>query len=250
MLDFNHRPSFAERLSDLIDQALYEEHQARPARDYLGASRLGEHCSRKLQYEYTKTPKDERCSGHTLRIFAAGHVFEDLAIRWLRLAGFELVTQKRDGHQFGFSVAGGRIRGHVDGIIKNAPADLGLTFPMLWECKSLNAKSWKETVKKGVSTSRPGYAAQMATYQAYMEDSLSGISQNPALFTAINKDTAELHFELVPFHAGLAQQVSDRAVTILKASEADERLPRITSDPEHFACRVCAYRNRCWEGPA
>ena len=42
---------------------------------------------------------------------------EDLAIRWLRLAGFDLYTRKQDGEQFGFSVAGGRIQGHVDGVI-------------------------------------------------------------------------------------------------------------------------------------
>ena len=89
-------------------------------------------------------------------------------------------------------------------IINGAPEALGLTFPMLWECKSLNAKSWKDTVKRGVAKSKPVYAAQMATYQAYMEASVPGISKNPALFTAINKDTAELHFELVPFDVGLA----------------------------------------------
>ena len=131
MLDFNHRPSFTERVSELIDQALCAEYKAQPERDYLGASRLGENCSRKLQYEYTNTPKDEGFSGQTLRIFAAGHVFEELAIRWLRLAGFELFTEKPNGYQFGFSVADGRIRGHVDGIIKaprrfewNSPGNL------------------------------------------------------------------------------------------------------------------------------
>ncbi len=250
MLDFNSRPSFTERVSELIDQALCAEHKTQPERDYLGASRLGENCSRKLQYEYTNTPKDEGFSGQTLRIFAAGHVFEELAIRWLRLAGFELFTEKPNGYQFGFSVADGRIRGHVDGIINGAPEALGLTFPMLWECKSLNAKSWKDTVKRGVAKSKPVYAAQMATYQAYMEGSVLGISKNPALFTAINKDTAELYFELVPFDASLAQKVSDRAVTILKAADSGELLPRHTADPEHFECRFCAYRNRCWEVPA
>ncbi|WP_212111476.1 hypothetical protein [Bartonella queenslandensis] len=250
MLDFNHRPNFTERVSELIDQALCAEHKALSERDYLGASRLGENCSRKLQYQYTNAPKDEDFSGRTLRIFAAGHLFEDLAIRWLRLASFAFFTEKSRGGQFGFSVADGRIHDHVDGIINGAPEALGLTFPMLWECKSLNAKSWKDTVKRSVVKSKPVYAAQMATYQTYMEGSVPNISKNPALFTAINKDTAELHFELVPFDASLAQNFSDRAVTILKATEADELLPRHTTDHEHFECRVCAYRNRCWEVPA
>lgn len=255
MLDFNHRPTFAEQLNGLIDQALQVDRQSNPEREYLGASRLGVACARALQFEYAKAPKDPdaELTGKNLRIFEAGHVFEELAIRWLRLAGLELFTTKGNrpgGEQFGFSVAGGRIRGHVDGIIMSAPPVLGLAFPMLWECKSLNAKSWKDTVNRGVAISKPVYAAQIATYQAYMEPSVPGISKNPALFTAINKDTAELHQELVPFNPALAQEASDRAVRVLQATDAHELLPRISTDPEHFECRFCPWRERCWRLPA
>ena len=250
MLDFNHRPTFAEKLNELIDAALVAEQKSKPERDYMGASRLGVSCQRALQYEFTHTPKDEDFKGQTLRIFAAGHAFEDMAIHWLRAAGLELFTRKQNGDAFGFSVAGGRIRGHVDGIISGAPAELGLTFPMLWECKSMNTKSWKETVKHGVAKSKPVYAAQIAIYQAYMEGSVAGICRNPALFTAVNKDTAEIYHELVPFDAATAQAASDRAVMILRATETGEVMPRITLDPEYYECRFCSYRQRCWEGNA
>ena len=246
MLDFNHRPTFAERLNQHIDEALQRERANQNEREYLGASRLGVACDRALQFEFLHTPRDDVFSGQVLRIFAAGHVFEDLAVGWLRLTGVELFTKRRDGQPFGFSVANGRIRGHVDGIINNAPVDLGLSFPMLWECKSLNAKSWKDTVKKGLADSKPVYAAQVAIYQAYMEASVPGISKNPALLTAINKDTAEIYHELVPFDVTRAQKASDRAVRILKASDHQEILARFTSDPEHFECRFCPYRKTCW----
>ena len=98
---------------------------------------------------------------------------------WLRGAGFDLYTRKGnrpDGGQFGFSVAGGRIRGHVDGIIAAAPAPLGIGVPALWECKTMNAKNWRACVKDGVAVSKPVYAAQIAIYQAYMESSVPGIS--------------------------------------------------------------------------
>jgi hypothetical protein len=250
MLDFNHRPTVAETLNERIDTALVEEQRKKPEREYLGASRLGASCSRALQYEFTRTPKDEDFSGKLLRIFAAGHLFEDMAIGWLRAAGLELFTRRQNGDPFGFSVADGRIRGHVDGIINGGPEELELTFPMLWECKSMNAKSWKETVKHGVAKSKPVYAAQIAIYQAYMEGTVAGISNNPALFTAINKDTSEIYHELVPFDAALAQTTSDRAVFILRATDAGEIMPRITADPEYFECRFCSYRTRCWEKEA
>ncbi len=251
MLDFNHRPGIAERINGAIDAALEAERAATPVRDYLGASRLGQPCERALQFEFTHAPKDEgqEFSGQTLRIFTIGHALEDLAIKWLRAAGLDLVTRKRDGGQFGFSVASGRIRGHVDGIVMGAPAAIGLRTPALWECKTMNAKNWRETVAKGVTVAKPVYAAQIALYQAYMEASVPGISANPALFTAINKNTAELHHELVPFDADLAQRMSDRAVRILRAIDAGDLLPRIATSRDFFECRFCPWAERCWGLP-
>ena len=254
MLDYNHRPGIAERVNAAIDAALIAEREATPPRTYLGASRLGHACERALQFEFAGAPKDEGAdfAGQTLRIFEIGHQLEDLAIRWLRAAGIDLYTRKGnrpDGEQFGFSVAGGRIRGHVDGIVAAAPAPLGLGVPALWECKTMNAKNWRACVKDGVAVAKPVYAAQIALYQAYMEGTVSGISANPALFTAINKDTAELHHELVPFDAGLAQRMSDRGVRILQATDAGELLPRIATNRDFFECRFCPWAARCWGLP-
>jgi hypothetical protein len=137
----------ADRINTLVDAALIAEREVTPPRTYLGASRLGHACERALQFEFAGAPKDDGADfgGQTLRIFEIGHQLEDLAIRWLRAAGIDLYTRKGnrpDGDQFGFSVAGGRIRGHVDGIIADAPAALGLRTPALWECKTMNAKNW------------------------------------------------------------------------------------------------------------
>ena len=251
MLDYNRTRSFSDVLTGIVDAALVIENSSRPRREYLGGSRVGHACERALQFEFAGAPKDDGADfpGRTLRIFAIGHVLEDLAIQWLRAAGIDLYTRKGnnpDGEQFGFSVAGGRIRGHVDGIIAGGPDALKLGVPALWECKTMNAKNWRETVKNGVAVAKPIYAAQIALYQAYMDAAVLGLASNPALFTAINKDTAELHHELVPFNAELAQRMSDRAVRILRATDAGELLPRIARQRDHFECRMCAYANRCW----
>ena len=253
-LDYNHRPDFAEMLNDAVDAAVVRDNATRPRREYLGGSRVGHACERALQFEFAGAPKDEGADfpGRTLRIFAIGHALEDLAIRWLRSAGVDLYTRKgndQDGEQFGFAVAGGRIRGHVDGIVAAVPEALKLGVPALWECKTMNAKNWRACVKDGVAISKPVYAAQIALYQAYMDAAVPGLASNPALFTAINKDTAELHHELVPFNAELAQRMSDRAVRVLSATDAGELLPRIARDRDHFECRMCAYANRCWSQP-
>jgi hypothetical protein len=248
MIDLNHQPRFHEKVTALVDAALQAESSAREKRRYLGASRLGVSCERALQFEYADAPVDPGAefAGRTLRIFDVGHALEELAIRWLRLAGIDLHTRRKDGGQFGFSVANGRIQGHVDGVIADAPADLGLTFPTLWELKTMNDRNWKACVKSGVAVSKPVYAAQVAIYQAYMEPAIPGISDNPALFTAINKDTQELWFELVPFDGGLAQRMSDRAVRVIQATEAGELLARIATDSSYYECKYCSWATRCW----
>jgi hypothetical protein len=255
MLDLNSRSQTSEHVNAAIDAALVAGNVASPPRTYLGGSRLGHVCERALQFEFVKAPKDEGADfdGRLLRIFGIGHALEDVAVAWLRGAGFELFTRRGGGdhgEQFGFSVAGGRIRGHVDGVFAGGPAIPGMAFPALWECKTMNAKSWRETSSKGVASSKPVYAAQIAVYQAYMDAAVPGVADNPALFTAINKDTAELHHELVPFNADLAQRMSDRGVRILAATDAGELLPRIAAQADHFECRFCPWAKRCWALPA
>ncbi len=226
-------------ITDQVDALLTRLDEEEPEREYLGGSRLGASCERMLQYEYGKYPKDpgRTFSGELLRSFAVGHVFEDLMIQWLRQIGFTILTEKPGGGQFGFSTAGGRIKGHVDGVIIEAPIESGVLCPALFENKALNNRTWGDISRRGVSVSKPVYAGQIATYQAYLEPQFPGLSSNPALFCAINKNTSRLHLELVPFDAGLAQRMSDRGARILKATDCGERLPRIGRDENYFECR-------------
>ena len=125
-----------------------------------------------------------------------------------------------------------------------------MAYPALWENKALGLSSWKEVVKRGVILAKPVYAAQIALYQAYLD------LPNPALFTALNRDTWELHCELVPFDARVAQTMSDKAVQVVQASEAEELLPRAAADRSSAVCRggwtggewhaPCSWQDRCW----
>jgi len=250
MLDLNHGsqdtyglpPAFsvADRINALIDSALVERNARQTPRTYLGGSRVGEPCARKLVYEVTQAEIDagKGFEGRTLRIFDVGHQFETLSIRWLRAAGFDLRTHRHDGGQFGFATADGRIRGHIDGVIVGGP-DIGIGWPALWEHKALNARSWGDLARHGVQRSKPVYYAQLQVYMAYME-------LETALFTALNKDTQALHHEIVPLDVRAAQDLSDKAVGVLRAAESGELPPRIASNPDFYLCRWCAYATRCW----
>lgn len=234
-------PPIGERIDALVNDALLAERDNAPPRDYLGASRIGEPCARRLCHELMDVPADEGAAlpGRMLRIFEAGHRFEEMTIRWLRLAGFDLRTHNRKGEQFGFSVAGGRFRGHIDGVIGAGP-DIGMPWPALWEHKAVNAKSWTDIVKQGVRAAKPLYFAQVQVYMAYMEVGVT-------LFTALNKDNQALWHEAIWFDGGEAQALSDKAVDILRAVDAGELPPRIAAASDFYLCRSCPYARRCWE---
>lgn len=252
IVDLNHSSGFvygrisdgigiSDRVNALIDEALVARNRRQRPRDYLGGSRIGEPCARKLVYEVTHTAKDEGrdFDGAILRIFDAGHQFETLSIRWLRGAGFDLRTERADGGQFGFEAAGGKLRGHIDGVIVAGP-DVDLRWPVLWEHKALNAKSWNDLVKRGLRVSKPVYFAQVQLYMGYLE-------METALVTALNKDTEALHHEMVAFDPSSAQALSDKAVDVLRAAAAGEFPPRIAAARDFYLCRMCAYAGRCWE---
>jgi hypothetical protein len=244
MMDFNSSSSLSGQITALVDAGMQQVRARQSERQYLGASRLGAACERALQFEYAKALVDQgrEIPGRMLRIFERGHVMEDCMVDWLRAAGFDLRTRRADGEQFGFSAADGRLQGHIDGVIVGGP-DLGFgsAYPALWECKCLGNKSWRELEKNGLAVAKPVYAAQVATYQAYLE-----LHEHAALFTAINADTMEIYAELVPFDAALAQRRSDRAVKVITATEAGELLRRGFHDSTHFECRMCAWQDRCW----
>ena len=232
----------AESIKEAVDKAIVSNETKRERRKYIGASSIGDECQRKIQYRYLNYAIDpeKAFTARTLRIFQFGHEIEDYAAKWLRDAGFDLRTEDKDGKQFGFSIADGEIKGHIDGVVCAGP--VAMDYPSLWECKSANDSKFKGFVRHGVAKANPVYATQIALYQTYME-----LDENPALFTVVNKNTSEVYYELVPYDHNLAQKASDRAVNILTASKAGDILPRIAQSKDFFLCKFCEFRQTCWK---
>ncbi len=116
-----------------------------------------------------------------------------------------------------------------------------MQYPALWENKCLGSKYWKQLEKERLKKFSPVYYGQVQIYMAYFD-----LADIPALFTAVNADTEEIYTEFVPFDAETAQKVSDNAVTVIRACEAGEILPRLTDDPTFFKCRWCDWHDRCF----
>jgi hypothetical protein len=224
--------SLSERVNACIDRALVAARNAERHRTHIGASMLADPCARRVAYAWRGDP-GAPLEGRALRIFETGHAIERLLTSWLERAGFDLrTTDPATGEQYAF--ADGPIEGHADGIIVNGP-NVGFGYPVLWECKGLNDRSWQDTVKNGVRVSKPIYYGQCCLYMAYFDI-------RACLFTAVNKNDQSIYHELIPLDLAEAQRLVDRAVGIVRGSLP----PRISLAPTRI-CAFCQFNAQCWE---
>lgn len=250
LLDFNkhqHREQRAtDAINDLVNEALQKKRNLQERRPYVGASSVGGSCERAIQFEYAGAPREKDIAPETLRKFDFGHMGEELARAWFGDAGF-LLTQRsqRTGQLYRFEQLDGRFKGHPDGVFIGGPDIPGVGYPCLWETKSVGAKTYREIEKQGLKKARPGYYAQVAIYQAYLD-----LAEHPAIFTVTNLDSGEQLHLLIPFDAEEAQRMTDRAVRIVQSTDAGELLPRPFKDKTHFECRWCSFAERCWSQPS
>lgn len=249
-LDFNStktkRAAFSAGLAAALEAELARKQGLQGRRAYLGASAIGGECERAMQFELAGAPREREHKPETLRKFAFGHLSEEWARQEFLDAGFRLTQINQKTHlAFAFSQLDGQFKGHPDGVFIGGPEVEGLSYPALWEHKGVGSKTYRAVERDGLKKAKPGYYAQVAIYQGYL-----GLYQNDAVFTVTNLDTGEQLHELIPFDAEEAQRMTDRAVRIIQATNAEELLPRPFAEPTHYVCKgMCDFPARCWALP-
>lgn len=251
-----HR-TISDAVNEALDRAMLARQAKAPKRHYLGASILGHECGRRLCYEYAGTERDETLTAKQIRIFDTGHALEDAVIdifrdddpiygqmteRWMKEAGFVIETRDSRGEQFGFSALDGKLQGHIDGAIIEVPWEIANKFPPMpggLEIKGLGLKWWNKAKKHGVKVGFPQYYSQVQTYMGYLD--LTWF-----LFTATNKNTSEMHHEIVEYDPACAQRLSDRGLEVITAVDAGHLLERCATNADYFVCKFCPFAKRCW----
>lgn len=262
--------SIAEHVRKAVEKGS-QEALATERRGHLGASQIGNRCARSLWYAF-RWYYQEKHTGRLLRLFNRGHEEEVRLTRWLRAAGYEIreyaqrlwldsegkyhATDWEETHdswldvssdpahintarahgvtleQWGFSAHDGHFGGSTDGKIR------GPHLPDGWggvEYKTMSDKSYKETLNKGVLSSKPVYYVQMQVYMRML-------NLPWYLFVAVNKNDDEIYYEIVYAKPEIADQYIDLAKKII---EAQQPPPRFANDPSWFECRYCAFREIC-----
>lgn len=216
---------------------IYEQYKKRGdaelSRSYLGASIIGNECSRSLWYTF-RFASQANFDGRMYRLFQSGHLAEPRFIADLRSIGVTVWdVEPSTGKQFVMIDHGGHMRGHCDGVAKGIPG--GGQKPHLLEFKTHSAKSFADLKKKGVKAAKPAHFAQCQWY-------LGKLNLERALYLAVSKDTDELYSERIPFDRVEFEKIQAKADRIIFASTPPAR---ISDDPKFYLCNWCDHSDVC-----
>lgn len=222
-----HQATAHEVLTN-IDLAFEAENESK-ARKYIGASGVGNPCDANLAYSlrgYPNTPAPPNLK----RIFALGHIIEDIVVADLKKAA-NIDVQENDPltcKQWEYKELGGHISCHTDGMIEIN----GKSYVL--EIKSMNHNSFQKFLSKGMKISHNHYYAQVQMYMA-----LSKVSET--FFIAYNKDKSTYHAEIVEFDELEWSYLKQRIITVLNGEAR-----KISYDGTDWRCKGCFKRDVCW----
>lgn len=212
--------------------------KASPAehRSHLGASVIGDPCAAKAWNSF-RWLKLEQHQGRMRRLFERGHLEESRFVKILKGIGFDVREFADDRKQFRVSGINGHFGGSLDGMAM-PPARYSIDGPILLEFKTHNDKSFKALKKDGVRIAKPVHFAQMSAYgRAY--------SFRYGLYVAVNKDTDELHFEIIPLDWTLADDLFRKAEDIISSQSQPAKIAQTET---YFACKYCHFSGVCFRG--
>lgn len=223
--------------------ARIESKQESSHRCHLGASVIGKPCARELWY-LNRWAVLKKHPGALLRLFERGQLEETRFVGFLRAVGIEIWefnpdAPLKDGkpQQWRITDHDGHFGGSLDGVGRGLP-DLPPGTPFLTEFKTHNDNSFKRLLDLGVMGAKFEHFVQMQVYMHKM-----GLKY--ALYCAVNKNTDELHFEIIRYDETQALNALARAGTIIYSNEPPQR---IAQSPGAFACKRCDCNRLCHFG--
>jgi hypothetical protein len=207
-------------------------------RSHLGASLIGNECSRSLWYTF-RWVQAAAFSGRMQRLFNRGHEMEPRFITWLRGIGFEVwEVDTGTGKQFRIMACSGHFGGSLDGILR-LPERYKVTDPMLLEMKTKGTgRGFEDLKERGVKLNNPTHFAQMSSYGKQY-----GFKY--ALYLAINKNDDDLHVEVVELDWELAADLVRKAEDVILSKTPP---PRINESPAYHVCKRCDHAQVCHGG--
>lgn len=234
--------SIPQRSTVALIKEQIELNQENKNRDYIGASSIGDECSRKIWYQYNNYPK-KPMGWKVLCAIDDGHRTEALIVeRYKMLDGIELHADDGTG-QYGYDHEGW-FKGHVDGMIKGL-----IEAPDTWHVFEVKAKEDKfiRELEKCIDIHGEKDALKNWDYIYYCQAVLY------------------MHFMEVPRHCMVVARPGGRDFIQIRTNEnpklakalikKGQRIKDAKTPPERIGgknfwkCKWCDFREVCHENP-
>lgn len=219
---------------------------------HLGASLIGDDCSRYLWYVFRWCGKEEGGYNHKdeedrhnnlgrmVRLWRRGHREEDWYVELLTGIGAQVWTRDKDGNQFRMNAVNGHFGGSLDGVVR-LPERYGIPEPALCEFKTNGTGKGHDLLfEKGVAVVKPQHFTQMTQYGFHYK-------LNYCIYFNVNKNDDTLYVEVVKLNFNQAPLFIAKAERIITT---DEPPPRIAENPTYFRCQYCSMKGVCHERKA
>ena len=209
----------------------YRESPVKPVRTHLGASLIGDECSRKLWYSFHWVQMNY-FESRLIKLFNTGHRAEAEFIAMLECIGVEVLQQTEDGKQYNFSHSNSHAGGSLDGILKNVP--YLEDFIVTAEFKTSSDKLFKKLVKGGVQKEKNAHFVQM---QVGMEK----FNAQYSVYMCKNKNDDDLYVEIIERNTYVANHFLERFDEIV----FQDNPPKKEFKPDSMSCKWCDMAYLC-----
>lgn len=255
-MTFDHGALFKKYEQDFLPMMhdAYEVSVHPELRDHLGASVIGEPCTRKIWFNF-RGFGSSAVTPRLTRLFNRGHLEEARFHAMLQACGVQTFFQNEQGKQYGYKR--GIFAGSVDGIALDVPDCPNET--VLLEFKTMNDARFKQFVAHDMM-SFPTYENQCHVNMFCMNlfnkellqnfdlmkklyDGEKKVTITKTLFMAVNKNTDEIHAVIIPLDEDKARACIDKIPAVLEDCYPEG----LHNHPKYFDCKMCGFNKYCYE---
>lgn len=235
----------SQQIKNQIDNYCSDFYDNGP-RSHLGASKIGENCSRALWYGF-RWIAHKKHSGQQQRLFQRGHFEEPRFVSYLEAIGFTVQMfdaeavlrgeQDKGKMQIRIDDCKYHFGGSVDGIAEHP---LYGKFLAEFKTQGIGKKGDKfdKLVKEGVKLNKPVHYAQMCVY-GYK------LNLKYAIYMAVNKNDDDLYVEVVELDFELAKTLLKKAEMIIYSQTPPNG---VSLSAAYYECQFCDYKAVCHQG--
>lgn len=232
-----------EKLEELIEDeinaycvTLYDDGEHR---NHLGASIIGDPCSRQLWYTF-RWCKRQTFDGRMHRLFNVGNEAEPRFAKYLEGIGFKVIRLDPDtGKQFRMVGVNGHYGGSVDArLIAPERYQLNKDLVFLGEFKTNNTGSgFTKVDSEGVAKAKPRHYAQACQY-GYKFD------LDYCIYLIENKNDSHMYVKIFELDKNYGRLLEKKADDIINSPTPPAR---ISENRSYFECQYCHYEHLCFD---